>query len=163
MSNTIQTEPDLQKILFCTDFSKNADLAFEFAVGAATRHVGSVLYLLHVIPEPEAQFWKTYVYEVDDVDRKAKRDIDEKIEQAYRARIPDNITLIIEVRIGRDASEIIDFAEEHEIDLIIMGRQGNSQFGKFLFGSVTEKVTRKANCPILVVPDSARHRLTEKD
>ena len=35
--------------------------------------------MFHVIPEPDAQFWKSYIYEVDDVDNKAKQDIDRKI------------------------------------------------------------------------------------
>jgi len=158
MSHTIQTEPDLQRILFCTDFSDNANRAFEFAVGAAPRHRGATFYLLHVIPEPEAQFWKTYVYEVEDVDRKARQDIDEKIRTAYLSRVPDTIDLRTEIRIGREAAEILSFASEHNIDLIIMGRQGNSRLGSFLSGSVTAKVTHKARCPVLIVPDTARRR-----
>ena len=55
-----------QRILFCTDFSRNADLAFSFALDLARRTPGTLLYLLHVIPEPEAQFWKTYLYEVEE-------------------------------------------------------------------------------------------------
>lgn len=161
MSDTIQTEPVLQGILFCTDFSKNADLAFEFAVGAATRHVGATLYLLHVIPEPEAQFWKTYVYEIPDVDKKARQDIDDKIRETYLSRIPDSLTLQVEVRIGREAAEIVTFAKEHKVDLIILGRQGNSPLGKFLFGNVTQKVIRKSHCPVLVVPDSDRRHPSE--
>jgi len=65
-----------QKILFCTDFSENAGYAFNFAVDAAVRRPSCTLYLLHVIPESDAQFWKTYIYEVDNVDNKAKRDLD---------------------------------------------------------------------------------------
>ena len=54
-----------QKILYCTDFSENALIAFDFAVDAAKRRPGCILYLLHVVPESEAQFWKTYIYEVE--------------------------------------------------------------------------------------------------
>ena len=59
-----------QRILFCTDFSENANFAFNFAVDAAIRRPGSQLYLLHVVPESEAQFWKSYIYEVEGVDAK---------------------------------------------------------------------------------------------
>ncbi len=69
-----------KNILFCTDFSANAALAFDYAIDAAARREGSLLYLLHVIPEPESQFWRTYIYDADfNVDEKAKRDLDEKI------------------------------------------------------------------------------------
>ena len=50
------TKTHYQRILFCTDFSENADFAFPFAVDAAARRPGSELYLLHVIPESDAQF-----------------------------------------------------------------------------------------------------------
>ena len=155
MKHETDVEPRLQTILFCTDFSENADLAFTFALAAAIRHVGSTLYLLHVVPEPDAQFWKTYVYEVDDVDNKAKRDIDAKIQEAYLSRIPGDVQVRVEMRVGRDSAEILACAAEHDVDLIVMGRQGSTQIGKMLFGNVTEKVTRKARCPVLVIPHSA--------
>ena len=65
-----------RRILFCSDFSENADFAFGFAVDAAQRNSGSTLYLLHVLPEPDAQFWKTYIYDSDgDPDSKAKAEL----------------------------------------------------------------------------------------
>ena len=118
----------------------------------ATRRPGCTLYLLHVIPEPDAQFWKTYIYEVDDVDNKAKHDIDEKIEASYLKRVPPGVNLEIAIEVGKDYQKILEFAEAKDIDLIIIGRQGRSTFGKVFFGSVTEKVTRKASCAVLVVP-----------
>ena len=144
----------LKRILFCTDFSENADFAFDFAVDSASRRPGSTLYLLHVIPEPEAQFWKTYLYEVDDVDNKARHDIDAKISEKYRPRVPPEVHLEIEVRIGKDSQRILEFAEEKDVDLIVMGRQGRSGFGTVLFGKVTEKIARHAVCPVLIVPMS---------
>ncbi|MFW6287055.1 MAG: universal stress protein, partial [Candidatus Sumerlaeota bacterium] len=77
-----------KNILFCTDFSENADFAFEYAVDVAGRRPGSTLHLLHVIPEPEAQFWQTYLYEVKDVDSKAREEMLQKIDRTYRSRLP---------------------------------------------------------------------------
>ncbi|HNT36044.1 MAG TPA: universal stress protein [bacterium] len=143
------------KILFCTDFSKNADLAFDYAIYAARRHPGSTLYLLHVIPEPEAQFWKTYLYEVDGIDEKARQDIDARIAEVYRPRVPEEVHLEVVIRIGRDYVKILEFAEEANVDLIVIGRQGRSSWGRVLFGSVMEKVTRKAQCAVMLIPLSA--------
>jgi len=150
-------ETTFSQILFCTDFSENADFAFSFAVEAAGRRPGCRLHLLHVIPETEAQFWKTYIYEVDDVDAKAKRDVDERIE-TYRARVPEQVEFHVEIRIGKDEQEILAFARERQVDLIVMGRQGRGALQKVLFGKVTEKVVRKADCAVLVVPLSYRRR-----
>lgn len=148
-----------QRILFCTDFSENADFAFDFALDAAVRRPGCSLYLLHVIPEADAQFWKSYIYEVEGVDDKAKRDIDEKIQTAYRSRTPASVNLHVEMRIGKDSQQILAFAQEKDVDLIILGRQGSSALEKALFGNVTEKVVRKAECAVLIVPLSFQKKL----
>ena len=158
MSHDGLPDSPFRRILFCTDFSDNANRAFEYALDAARRRPGSTLQLLHVIPEPEAQFWKTYIYEIDGVDEKAKRDVDEKIAEAYLSRVPDGVDVQVHVRIGRDYLEILKFAEENDVDLIVVGRHGRSAFGHFLFGSVTEKIARKADCPVLIVPVEAGSR-----
>ena len=145
-----------QRILFCTDFSENADFAFAYALDAAVRRPGCTLYLLHVIPEPDAQFWKTYIYEVDEVDEKAKRDIDQKIAEVYLPRIPDTVSFQVAMRIGRDYIQILEFAREHQADLIVVGRHGRSALENVLFGNVAEQVVRKADCAVLVVPAPTR-------
>ncbi len=147
-----------RKILFCTDFSENAHFAFDFAVDAAIRNVGCTLYLLHVIPEPDAQFWKGYIYEVGDMDAKARADIDCAIEAEYRPRVPDDVTFEVEMRIGDAARMILDFAEQQGVDLIVLGRQGRGAITQWLLGNVTGKVARKATCPVLVVPMAFKGR-----
>lgn len=160
MTNSLKpTETTLQRILFCTDFSENADFAFSFAVDAAVRRPGSQLYLLHVVPETEAQFWKTYIYEVEGVDAKARHDINERIDQTYRSKLPKDLELKVEFRIGKDYQEILRFTRENQIDLIVMGRQGHNALQEAFFGNVTEKVVRKADSVVLVVPLSYRERL----
>ena len=149
------------RILFCTDFSENAEFAYDYALDAAVRRPGSTLYILHVIPEPDAQFWKTYIYEVEDVDQKAKRDIDEHIEKSYLARTPPSVQVEVAVRVGKDSDCIIRFAEENDVDLIVMGRRGRTALSKVLFGNVTEKVCRKAPCAVLVVPLMLKDRQTK--
>ena len=152
-----------QRILFCTDFSPNADFAFDFALDATRRRPGSTLILLHVVPEPEAQFWKTYIYELDDVDQKAKEAIDQKVAESYAPRVPEDVKFEVAFRVGRDYIKILEFAEEQDVDLIVIGRQGHSSFGTVLFGNVTERVARKAHCPVLVVPlDYEKHLAARK-
>ncbi len=159
MNTSILKQSPYQRILFCTDFSPNADFAFDMALDSAQRRPESILYLLHVIPEADAQFWKSYLYEIDDVDEKARKDIDTRIAQVYRPRIPEGVHFEAEVRSGRDYQVILDFAREKNIDLIIMGRQGHSQLEKVLFGNVTEKVARKADCAVLIIPLSFKDKI----
>ena len=161
MSDATTRGRPFRKVLFCTDFSTNADFAFDYAVAEAVRWPDCTLYLLHVIPEPDAQFWKTYIYEVDDVDQQAKKDIDARIEQVYLPRVPEGLDFEVVHLIGHDYQRILEFADEKDIDLIVMGRQGRSSLGKWLFGEITEKVTRKARCAVLVIPLSYERRVEE--
>ncbi|MDR2849350.1 MAG: universal stress protein [Verrucomicrobiota bacterium] len=151
-----------KKILFCTDFSEHAALAFDFAVDEAIRSAGCTLVLLHVIPEPDAQFWKGYIYEVGDMDAKARADIDRTVDAEYRPRVPAGVAFQVEMRIGEAARTILDFAEREGADLIILGRQGSGAITQWLLGNVAGKVVRKAVCPVLVVPGAAlRERAPE--
>lgn len=140
------------KILFCTDFSENAQRAFHSALRAAQRNPGAELILLHVIPEPDAQFWKGYIYEVGDMDAKARVDIDARIDADYRPLVPADMPFRIEFRIGDAAPEILAFAKTEQVDLIIVGRQGQNSITQWLLGNVAGKVARKSLCPVLIVP-----------
>ncbi len=141
-------------ILFCTDFSANADGAFRLALEEATRSAASRLTLLHVLPEPEAQFWKGYIYEVENVDAKARADIDLKIAASYRPRIPAGLDFRTLFRTGNPAQTILDVAQSEAVDLIVLGRQGH---GSVFYGNVASRVARHAECPVLVVPMAYIH------
>ena len=146
-------------ILFCSDFSENSDFAFDFALDAALRNTGCTLFLLHVLPEPDAQFWKGYIYDSDqDPDAKAKADIDAKINRTYRPRLPEGIDFQTVFRIGSAADQILAFAKEQAIDLIVIGRQGKGAVRSLFFGNVASKVARQAVCPLLIIPLAFRLR-----
>ena len=145
-------ESRFKRILFCTDFSESADAAFEFALDAVIRRPDAALCLLHVIHEPDAQFWKSYITEVDNVDAEARKAIDAKVAASYLSRTPPGVNLKVHFRIGPDADAVLEFARAERIDLIILGRHGHSRIGKALFGGTAEKIVRKAECAVLVVP-----------
>ncbi len=143
----------LKKILFCTDFSDNARAAFEAALKVAAMNPGSELTLLHVLPEPDAQFWKTYIYEVEgDVDEKARKALDEAVEKDYRPLVPAGIVFNAAFRIGKAHVKILEFADEIGAELIIIGRQGQDAWTNLFFGSVATRIVERASCPVLVIP-----------
>ncbi len=142
-----------RRILYCTDFSDNADRAFPYALRAATRNPGAELHLLHVIPEPNAQFWKGYIYDLDqDVDAQAKAEIDRKLAETYRPLVPPDLPLVVAMRIGEAGHNILDYATSEHIDLIVMGRQGAGAGARLFFGNVTDRVSRRSPCPVLLIP-----------
>jgi nucleotide-binding universal stress UspA family protein len=64
-----------------------------------------------------------------------------------------NIEIVTEVIIADESifSEIIEFAERENKDLIIMGTRGRTGFKKLLLGSVASGVINFAHCPVLVI------------
>ena len=66
----------------------------------------------------------------------------------------------IEVMFGRPAKKIVEFAEREEVDLIAMSTHGRSGFGRWVYGSVADRVLRATTVPILLIrPPGASERL----
>jgi nucleotide-binding universal stress UspA family protein len=54
------------------------------------------------------------------------------------------------LRVGEVAQEVVDLAEELEVDLIVVGTRGRSVIGRALMGSVSDSIVRHARCPVVV-------------
>ena len=145
-------------LLFCTDFSENADFAFDFALDVAARYPGAMLHVLHVLPEPAAQFWRSYVNEVDNIDTRMREEIDARFAD-YQNRAPAGYPLQATVRFGRPDEQIIAYAKSAEVDLIILGRRGH---GSFFFGNTAAQVAKSAECPVLVLPMDFKRRASQE-
>lgn len=140
-----------QKILLPTDFSDESLHALSYAVDFA-KIFNAKLYLLHVIydiekasnlhiPHPSM----TELYK--DLEAHAKKNLDSfGIEMLEDFKNVETVVLR-----GIPYEEIIKFAKESSIDLIILGTLPRSGMERFFVGSTTQRVIRNAPCPILVV------------
>ncbi len=142
-----------KRILFCTDFSPEAAAAFPYALSLSEACADAVLIIFHVIPEPDAQFWKTYIYEIDQVDDKAKHDIDRQMQEDYLSRIPDSQHYETRIAVGQAGQLILKTVTEEKIDLIVIGRSESGSAGSFFFSDGTKTALQKVSCPVLIVPD----------
>ena len=140
-------------ILFCTDFSEHADFAFDFALGLAARAPGATLHLLHVLPEPAAQFWRGYVNEVENIDEKIRSEIAARF--ASLQERAGAVNLQTAVRFGKPAEEILAHAKSAGIDLVLLGRRAR---GSIFSGKTISLVANHAECPVLVVPLDFKNR-----
>ena len=77
---------------------------------------------------------------------------EETLESWLKDRIPGSIQKEKRILFGRPAESIAGAAVEEDIDLIVMATHGHGGIKRFFFGSVTERVVRQADCPVLVVP-----------
>ena len=150
--------PKYKKVLFCTDFSENADYAFDFAYGITKRDEG-LLYILHVIPENPHQAYADGFITTEDLEKIHKvieEDIANNYKERYVKKIENGVTFEIVTRSGREDEEILEFAKKEKIDLIVMGTHGRTGIEHVFFGSVAEKVLRRSPIPIFVIPSKKR-------
>jgi nucleotide-binding universal stress UspA family protein len=140
-----------EKILVPLDGSEFAEMALEPAVAIA-RAMGSQLVLFRVaqpIPRTRALAEMPDVY--NDVVAATFREAEDYL-QDVRARFPEG-NIVVEYRPGEQgvARQILDYGQEHSIDLIVISSHGYTGVKRWAYGSVTEKVLRGACCATLVV------------
>jgi len=147
---------DLQRIkniLFPTDFSEYSKKALPYALSFASRY-GATLHVLHVFEQRvHPAFYiidKSTPFDIDDSLRDRALDaLDEFVYPDLR----DKISFNCEVASGTPFVEIIDYARAREIDLIVLATHGLTGLKHMLIGSTTERVVRKAPCPVLSIKD----------
>lgn len=137
---------EIKKILFPTDFSPFAVHALDYAAAMA-QEFDATLYMLYVeevlpyIPgDPERKF-----PDPAEVEKHAQNQMESDIGKHGA------ITTKRFVARGIPADEICAFAKAQEINLIVMATHGRTGLKHVLMGSTTEKVVRKAPCPVLSI------------
>jgi nucleotide-binding universal stress UspA family protein len=152
--------PGFHNILVAVDFSQTSDDALSMAAYLGKADHAQV-HLLHVVPDV-VQSMYTMVPVAFDVDAYQRQSVEDARAQlpalAARYRL-ESAMLTTAVLLGVPAAEIVRYAEEHGIDLIVLGAHGHGFLDRLLIGSVAERVARRAPCAVLMVPHVAR-RLT---
>jgi nucleotide-binding universal stress UspA family protein len=144
--------PRLERILCPTDFSEFSKQALAHAVRLA-RWFDARLTVLHVaaahrVPAEAAVAPFVVPLEPGEPEPEAATaELDRFVEPA----LDEGVAVETRVAVGRPAAEIVSAAEGICADLVVMGTHGRSGFEHLVLGSVTEKVARKAGCPVLSV------------
>ena len=146
--------PKYKKVLFCTDFSENADYAFNFAYGVAKRDEG-LLYILHVIPDNPHKGYADNVMTAEDsekIQQAIEKYLDDNYRERYTNKIKDSVKYKTVTKSGRENEEIVAFARDEKVDMIVMGTHGKTGIGHVFFGSVAERVIRHSPYPVFIIP-----------
>ena len=139
------------KILVPTDFSAPSAKALAYG-GELARTFGASLHVLHAVEEPLAQGWNGYGLPVlPELRADVLADAQRQLEQAVPRLERDRQATELVIRLGEPWREIVTFARERQVDLIVMGTHGRGGMAHLLLGSVAEKVMRGAPCPVLTV------------
>ncbi|MFC7070555.1 universal stress protein [Halobaculum lipolyticum] len=133
------------RILVPTDGSEAVDGAIDRAIDLATQY-GATLHAVAVV-EPIYTVNEGLGSIYDTLESDARASVDEVAERGEAA----DVTVVTALRTGVTHREILDYAEEEDVDLIVMGTHGRTGLDRYLLGSVTEKVVRLSDVPVLTV------------
>src|SRR5215218_2756162 len=141
------------KMLLATDGSEGAKLATRAAIELA-EGTGSELHVVYVEPLPD--FMKKNDAGNPGYDRELYEKIEEEARETlrklvWRVKVAGGTVADSHLRMGAVAEEIVTFAGELEVDLIIVGSRGLRGIRRVLAGSVSESVFRNARCPMMAV------------
>ena len=137
------------RILLPLDGSALAEKALPHAIAQAERFQAELILLkvLELLPK-DRRLSSSIV--------KATYDLTETLAREYLAQVALNVqkhkipvqAITVE---GRPHAEIVQYAETNAVDLIVMSTHGYSGFGRWLMGSVADRVARGASVPVLLV------------
>lgn len=146
-----------KRILVATDFGDASQLALEYACVLAQRF-GAGLRVVHVVETPPPVGTELDVPgAAEDLDR-ALQDAQHRISEAMRGVSGDDV--VAQVLVGFAPGRIVEYAQDHDIDLIVLGTHGRRGLAHLVVGSVAERVIRSAPCPVFTVrlrDDARRH------
>jgi nucleotide-binding universal stress UspA family protein len=138
----------ISKILVPVDGSSHAGAAAKFA-GALAKQLGASITLMYVLDAPS-------IVSLGIVAKGNLQDTKDYVSRGSFAHARDalgdvDVPVSEYVDIGPPAERIVDHAKRCEYDLVVMGRRGLSPMKELMIGSVSERVSRLAPCPVTVV------------
>lgn len=141
----------LERILCPTDFSDFSERAYDYGLSLA-RHYNAELYLLHVV-RPVIVGYPEYAIpdSVSEFYGELREYAEEQLREFAKVHAEGGVQAKVTVHEGVVTESILNFARENSIDMIVMGTHGRRGVQRLTVGSVTERILRRAGCPVLVV------------
>ncbi len=157
----MSTSISLNNILCPIDFSDYSLHALDYAIGLSEQYK-SVIHVLHVVPVLPLSHTPYHYHEnanlvVESAEKCAKEELDKVCKDKIPKGISYKTILLLE---EAPAIAISTYAKDNEIDLIVIATHGYGEIKHFFLGSITERVIRKANCPVLTVKDKEHEFIT---
>ena len=135
-------------IVVATDFSEPSQLALEYARVFAKRFAAN-LRILHVVEIPTVLGAEMPLPDVQGMATRAVAEAERTLAEALGHLSETEV--IGQVVVGTAADTIVQYAADHDADLIVMGTHGRSGLAHLFMGSVAERVLRSAPCPVFTV------------
>ncbi len=133
----------IKHILFPIDFSERSSTAVPFVVDMAKRHNANVTLLSIVHPHYAGGLAGSPVIDIEKLRLQAQSELGRTFRTEFGTTPVERVSLI-----GDPGDTIARYAQEHNVDLIMMPTHGYGVFRQLLLGSVTSKVLHDAHCPV---------------
>ena len=155
--NRAQTTPiRYDRVLCPVDFSDTSTRALEYGLSLAESPRSEVT-LLHVVEEAAHSFLPPEKQvELAELQRGALEEVERRLQSLLPSNVRDFCTPRVVARRGRTYEQILALAQEQSADVIVLGVRGHGLVERLLLGSVTSRVVRSAECPVLTVRPTAR-------
>jgi len=146
-----------KKMLVPLDMSEYAECVLDHAKEIATARAIPDVVLLTVVESPLRQASYTYVGPEaaaagESRVRKAAEEYLEKVKGGLGLQSSNVSTVVVT---GDPATEILDYIEANDVDIVVMSSHGRSGVSKWFLGSVAERVLRRSTAPLFLVPSIA--------
>lgn len=139
-------------LLFPTDGSEGAAVGLGLVLDVADAHDATV-HVLNVADTTQDSVVTVQGEVVDVLEREGETVVEDAADRA-RQRGIDTVTAVHQ---GEPYSTIVEYAESHDVDVVVMPTHGRQGLERFLLGSTTERVVRRSTVPVLTIrPDDNR-------
>lgn len=152
-----------KRILVTTDFSENARAALPYAKAFAKAY-GAGIDLLSIVYSYEMAVGPMVpLSSAPDYLDGLRDDVLKSLREQVAKETGPGVDITPHVMIASTPVEgILDYASEHDVDMIVMATRGHGVWRQFLFGSVVRSVTQHAKCPVLCVKPGEEGLLDEE-
>ncbi|MBM9536458.1 universal stress protein [Desulfobulbus alkaliphilus] len=148
----------VRRVAVPIDFSENSKKAVLYGMEIAKGQQAK-LYLLHIINQRlidtmQELSLKGYKEDFLDAMKSMLQEREADLKEFTPADSMQDLDIDYTIRKGKPGEEIVKFAKENKIGMIVMGTQGRTAFADVFVGSTTRTVINRVKCPVLVVhPD----------
>ncbi|MDX8364720.1 universal stress protein [Cytobacillus sp. IB215665] len=137
-----------EKILLASDGSDHAIRAAEKAAFLAKEIEGGTIEILYIVDNETAKSDALRNIESSDIESTRNERLQATKDICYRIMNKEVKTTMIH---GEPGPSIVKYANNGEFDLVVIGSRGLNSFQEMVLGSVSHKVAKRANCPVMIV------------
>lgn len=147
--------PNIKRVMYPTCFTSESQEAEKYAIWL-TKQSGGELHLVHVFDQsaleipapyfmlPSAEHWVQH--RLGEVMSRVEQELN-----ALADRLRESVTVHVKMVEGKPGHEIVGYAKQNQIDMVVMGTHGYTGLDRLVLGSVAEYVVRHACCPVLTI------------